>query len=78
MEKVADPNSKVGNGTQRNMKGKRKRTKKTTTTEKNTENNSNINAMAGEHVSAINLGGSTEVSQSSNSAPFDPCSMFLW
>ena len=56
VEKVANPNSKGGNDTQQNMKGKRKRTKKTTTTEKNIENDSNINATAGQHVSTMSLG----------------------
>ena len=56
VEKVADLNNKGGNDTQQNIKGKRKRTKKTTTTEKNTKNDSNVNATVGEHVSAISLG----------------------
>ena len=53
---MAKPNNKGANDTQQNMKGKRKRTKKTTTTKKNTENDSNVNATAGQHVSAISLG----------------------
>jgi hypothetical protein len=52
-EKVANPDDKGGKETQQSMKGTRNNGKKTTTTEKNTENDTNINATTCQRVSAI-------------------------